>query len=346
MRTLLPLTLLLALALAGCSSDSDDNPADPGDQTPTVVDFSDYAAALAAVVPPEYQGVGKSAMIAGNYTMWTEGDYPILAKAIGNAESDEPMSLYRNLTEVQYFISMIEQASLLGEGVTYAPGPDGNYYMATITIDDLTTPIDVPEGCRVVMGAETIQLTRVFKIDVPEAGMQIHVGYLQNQQTETIVTWRNEGGIGTAFSCATKNLTTGAISIRGAFYKVTPAETASWIYDIATAGDDNTEFVYNMAWYSSTMGDAGGLSCVNGSGDKDVAFGLRYHQYRAPWTRGVYDQWGPYEQLFGPVGDNPYADLNVSDEYPAEYANLLNEPAMFVYDDMPHAMFASPFATE
>ena len=298
------------------------------------------------MVPPEFQGAGKADKVAGNYTMWTEGDYPILDKAIGYALTDEPMSLYRNLNEVQYFISMIEQASQLGEGVTYAPGPDGNYYTATIAIDDLTAPTPIPQECRGVMGVDTIQLTRVFRIDVPEIGMAIHVGYLQDQQNETIVTWRNEGGIGSAFSCANKNLATGMIEVRGAFYKVTETETASWIFDIATAGAENNQFVYNMAWYSSTMGDQGGLGCVSGSGDKNVAFGLRYHQYRAPWTRGIYDQWGPFEQLFGPVGDNPYGDLNVSDEYPAEYANLLNEAGMYVYDDMPQAVFGSPFATE
>lgn len=70
---------------------------------------------------------------------------------------------------------------------------------------------------------------------------------------------------------------------------------------------------------------------------------MRYHQYRAPWSRGQYDSWGPYEQLFGPVGDNPYADLNEGGVYPVAHADLIDETAMFVYDDFPTGRFASPF---
>lgn len=332
---------LLAAVLAGCSSD--DGPSEPTIQPPTAVDFSDYSAALAAVLPPEFDGTGKADKVEGNYGMWTEGQYAILGKAIGSAQSDEPMSLYRNLNDLQQAISMIEQVSQAGAGTFSGPGPDGLMHTVTVEIVDLTEPVAVPAECRGVVNAETLTLTRAYKLSVPDAQIVVHLGYTQNAYGETVVTWQDEQGEGNAFSVATKNLATGAISIRGAFYKVTDQETASWIYDIATAGDDNTEFVYNMAWYSSTMGDEGGLGCVGGSGDKDTQFGLRYHQYRAPWTRGIYDAYGPYQQLFGPVGDNPYADLNEGGEYPSTAVSLIDETTMFVYDDMPHDFFASPF---
>jgi hypothetical protein len=341
MALLLALAPLLALTLTGCSSD--DPAADPTGPAPTVVQFSDYAAAMAAVIPSEFQAVAKSDKIAGQYAMWTEGQYPILGKAIGSALSDEPMSVYRNLNTLQWTIESIEGFALLGEGASSIEGPDGVMYPVTIVIDDLTAAIAVPTECRAVIGADEIALERAFKVVVQDVAMVLHLGYAQTEQAETIVVWQDEQGQGNAFSVATKNLVSGAISIRGAFYKVTEQETASWIYDIATAGADNTEFVYNMAWYSDQMGDASGLSCVSGSGDKNASFGLRYHQYRAPWVRGEYDVWGPYQQLFGPGGGNPYADLNVGGEYPAEQAALIDEAGMFVYDDMPHDMFASPF---
>jgi hypothetical protein len=343
MRKHITLALLLALAMAGCSSDNTDDPAGPNDPDPAVVQFSDYAAAIAAVMPPEFQGVAKTDKVAGNYTMWTEGQYPILGKAIGSAESDEPMSLYRNLNTLEWAIDTIEQFAVLGAGEFTVAGPDGVLYPVIVVIEDLAAPVAVPTECRAVIGADEITLERVFKLVVPDVMMELHFGYAQTEQAETVVTWQDEQGQGNAFSVATTNLVTGEIAIRGAFYKVAAQETASWIYDISTTGADNTEFLYNMAWYSSNMGDAGGLSCVAGSGDKDVSFGLRYHQYRAPWTRGEYDVWGPYQQLFGPTGGNPYADLNLSGEYPAEQEVLIDEASMFVYDDMPHDFFASPF---
>ncbi len=338
MTKLLTLSLLLALALAGCSSDDADDPASPN--VPEAVEFADYAAAMAAVMPPEFTGAAKA---EGNYTMWTEGQYSILGKAIGNAESDEPMSLYRNLNTLQSTISMIEQFAAMGEGEFTGEGPDGFMHTVIITQEDLTQPVAVPAECRGILDVDAMPIEHVIKLEVPDAQIVMHLGYVQSEDAEVVVTWQDEHGEATAFSVAVLDLGTGAVTILGAFYKVTEQETASWIYDISTTGEDNTEFVYNMAWFSSNMGDEGGLSCVNGSGDKDVAFGMRYHQYRAPWIRGQYDTYGPYEQLFGPVGDNPYADLNVDGQYPDNRASLIDEDAMFVYDDMPHAFFASPF---
>jgi hypothetical protein len=339
MRLPLILALLLALALAGCGSD---DPATPPAPDPTAVQFSDYAAAIAAVVPPEFQGTTKSDKVVGDYSMWTEGQYPILGKAIGSAENGQPMSLYRNLNELQWAIELLEQFAALGEGEFSLEGPDSLMYAVTVAIDDLVAPVVVPVECRAVIGADEIALERVYKLTVPDVLLALHLGYAQTDTSETVVTWQDDRGEGTAFSVATKNLLSGEISIRGALYKVVEQETASWIYDIATAGDGNTEFVYNMAWYSSNCGGEGCLSCVNGRGDKNVRFGLRYHNYNAPWTRGEYIQ-APCEQLFGPVGDNPYADLNQSGNYPAEYGNLIDEASMYVYGDMPHGLFESPF---
>ncbi len=332
------LGMFTLIAFVGCSQD-DSTPTAPAGNNETVV-FSDYAAALAAVVPPEFTGRAKA---AGNYSIWIDGDYPLLGKAIGNAQSDEPMSLYRNLNTLESTVELIEQVLAQGEGQVEANDPDGNPVNANLVVEDLTAPVAIPVECQGALGFDELTLAHVCRLSADGDTMALNFGYTRTEARETILSWNQEGTEATSIFYATKDVASGEIEIRGAFYKVTTAETASWIYAIGTAGDDNTQFVYNMAWYSDGMGDAAGLGCVQGSGDRNESFGLRYHQYRAPWTRGVYDAWGPFEQLFGPSGDNPYADLNVDGEYPTDRAGLIDEDAMFVYDDMPHAFFASPF---
>ncbi len=335
------LATLALIALAGCSS-SDSNPATPNPTTP--VTFSDYAAAVAAVAPAEFTRLsspGKAT--SGNYGVWTTGDYPLLGKAIGNAASDEPMSLYRNLNTLQWTVAVIEAVMAQGEGTVEATSPEGDTVSGDLVIRDLTAPVAIPAECRGALGIDELDLQQSCRLVVGDSMLAVAFGYAKTETRETILSWTREGDEATDLFYATKDLVTGAVTIRGAFHKVTTAETASWIYAIGTAGADNTEFTYNMAWYSSGMGQDPGLGCVQGSGDKDVRFGLRYHQYRAPWTRGQYDPTGPFEQLFGPVGDDQYADLNVDGAYPAEHAGLIDEDGMFVYGDMPHAKFASPF---
>ncbi|MFN2370920.1 MAG: hypothetical protein ABR506_07165 [Candidatus Krumholzibacteriia bacterium] len=323
------LAALALLALAGCSSD-DGDPTAPGGSTVT---FTDYASRLSAVAPPEFTSLSKAGADSG-YGWWMNGDYPLLGKAVGNALSDEPMSLYRNLNTLDATIAMIEGLVAQGEGGTGT---------GTFTVDTLTAPVAIPAGAQGALGFAQIELQQVARFALATGGYEVHLAWAQTETDESVLTWMNEGADGATIFYATHDLQTDHVEIRGATYKEGQDETASWIYHIGTADADNSAFTYNMAWYSSTMGDTPGLGCVQGSGDRDTVFGLRFHQYRAPWSSGQYD-WQVLEQLFGPVGAEPYADLNVDGQYPAAHAGLIDEAAMFLYDDMPHALFASPFA--
>lgn len=333
------LAALAMLALAGCSSD-DGDPTAPGGGS--AVTFTDYASRLSAVAPPEFTSLSKAGSDSG-YGSWVNGDFPLLGKAVGNAQSDEPMSLYRNLNTLDQTITMIEGLVAQGEGEVDAENPEGGTQTGTFTVDTLTAPVAIPAAAQGALGFAQIQLQQVARFAMEAGGYEVHLAWAQTATDESVLTWMNEGTGGAAIFYATHDLASDHVEIRGITYKEDAAETASWIYRIGTSGADNTAFTYNMAWYSSTMGENPGLGCVQGSGDRDAAFGLRFHQYRAPWTRGQYD-WLVLEQLFGPAGGETYADLNVDGQYPAAHADLIDEAAMFVYDDMPHALFASPFA--
>ncbi|MFH1843714.1 MAG: hypothetical protein ABIF77_10970 [bacterium] len=332
---------LLVLVAVGCSDSGD--PATPtggGDNNGIEVEFSNYAQLITAVAPPEYE---PGAAQSKDLSIWTDGDYSLLGKVIGSAECDEPMSLHRNLNFIDFVVETLEMALANGEGVGVGETPEGYPVTATITIDELTEPVMIPEMCRRVIGLDQVELQTVCKFNVATLAIEVHFGFAQTAERELILAWEDELGIATNLMYASHDLVTDQVIIRAVFWKTTGSEITSWVYDIGTAGEDNSEFTYNMAWYSDQFGDSAAVACVNGSGDRDTRFGLRYHQYRAPWSRGQYDSWGPYEQLFGPVGDNPYADLNESGEYPVAHADLIDEAAMFVYDDFPTGRFASPF---
>ena len=119
---------------------------------------------------------------------------------------------------------------------------------------------------------------------------------------------------------------------------------ASWAYEIGTSGDDNQDFTYNMAWYSygefpGPEGTPGSLlGCVNGSGNKESRFALRYHQYsNGDWTN-LDEGTGPFEQLFGPG----YSDLN--SEWETYGPDLIDVDAMYHNSDLPSGTFPSPYA--
>lgn len=345
-KGLLGILMIIGLgAVAGCGGSDSTTPLDtPPD--PQAVTFSDFAALIEAVAPPAFEPSAKAAPVEGNYAMWTEGEYALLGKVIGSPDCDEPMSLYRNLNTLDGSISLIEMAMASGEGPTEVQSPEGQTISSVIEIVQLTEQVAIPADCQGALGVAAVDLETMCRISIPDLDMVLEMGFSVTDSTETVLCWQNEGSIGTSLFYATRNLETNQVGLRGAFWKDTGEEVASWIYDIGSAGADNEDFVYNMAWYSSTMGDSPGLGCVNGSGNRNDTFGLRYHQYRDPWIRDAYDVWGPYQQLFGQVEAIPFCDMNDGGVFPDEYSHFFNIEEMFIYADMPLGLFDSPFDAE
>jgi len=343
----------MAILVAGCSGD---DPAAPtgttgDDGEVTGLEIPNFTAAIYAVAPDPY-------VAAKDMGDWTGGDYPLLSKVIGNPETDEPMSLYRNLHEIDRIVSMIENLSAdadmdssysVTENIT-DPSSRATYSV-DITYHAEGMTVSIPLECRTAMGIDSIPMDHYILFEISDIGTKYHLGFGSTDESEWALAWTDEGGTGTNLFYASHDKVTGVFSISGAFWKTMASEytdnaEASWIYNISTSGESNQDFIYNMAWYSygEFPGDGGTLGsllgCVNGSGNKDARFALSFHQYtNGDWVN-VDTNTGPFEQLFGPG----YVDIN--DQWDTYGPDLIHVDDMFVNSNMPTGMFSSPYETD
>lgn len=349
MSLMLVSILTFLLITAGCSSD---DPAAPGSNTPAggSVEVPDFTTAIMDVVPAPYVNSGGKAL-----SDWTGGDYPLLDKVIGNPESDEPMSLYRNLHEIDFMVGMIEnivgQATESYSATDTVASPEGEEFIVQVTYQAEAQHVAIPAGCQAAMGISELDVDHVIKIDVADIGINYQLGFGSNDSGQWALAWTHETMApqnATNLYYATHDLATGEYQIRGAFWKTWPGDygvdaQASWVYSIGTAGQDNQDFTYNMAWYSyGEIQEAGGeltslLGCVNGSGNKDTEFALRYHQYTNNDWASIDTGYGPFEQLFG----SGYSDQN--DRWDPVGAGLIHQDEMYHRADLPTMIFDSPY---
>lgn len=328
--------LICVLALA-CSDSSTNN-----EQNPSGLDItlSSYTALVEAIAPPRFEGgsgLAKPAIMDSVWLYGYNGEYPLLGKVFGE---DEPMSLYRNLDVLDETIDMINSALESGTD-TLTEQEGGETYHGAVLVEEIDGPIEIPEQCQAVLGAEPLTLDYhvAFNIiEMPE--MDLEAGIQVTATEEQVICyqrmptayWDPEMTEGTESNLfwATRNLTTDAVEIRCVFYKDYGDSTcAIWVYNIKTVGE--SDFQYRMSWYSNEESvPEGMLGCIIGGGNKDEQFALRYRDFNPPET-----PYNDVSQLFGP---------NYSDEgdVTEEFEDYVDDTNFFGYEDLPTEILSNP----
>jgi len=359
---MLAVALAAVLALIACSSSDSDDPANPTDpQNPgyestfAALEFNDFGADARRVLPPVYQNNK-----ADDFDMWRDGDYALLGKVFSE---HEPMSIHANIDghdemmqELDMMIQMIVSYEEEHEELPTEPWEfeDPEYGSGTAEFHYLqpTAAIAVPAVCQTVFGRTEVAVEYVLQATYTmDAGMVYetpYFGFTLGEETETLYYWAvgmNEDGEpeGTQLFLAEKDIATEAVEIAGAYFKADgpgEEERCNWVYHMA--GDSSMDFTYNMGWYAECP-DFDLFGCVEGSGNKDVEFGLRYHEYTdtTGWTE--YREDSVSEEIFGPVAGDPYGYID-PEERSGDFADYINAAIMYQRDDSPLDEIPNPFA--
>lgn len=361
---MLALALVAVLALIACSSsdsdgDSPGNPTDPqepGDSMFADMQFNDFGADARRVLPPVYQS-GKSV----DFDMWRDGDYPLLGKVFSE---HEPMSIHRNIDdhdaimlEIDTMIQMVESYTAENEGeLPSEPFEFEHPEYGTGTVDfDFIMPaaaVPVPAVCQTVFGRTEVPVQYVLHVSVQFAGEEMAYespwfGFTLGEDVETVYYWAvgmGEDGQpeGSQLFFAEKDLTSEAVEIAGAYFKADgpgEEERCNWVYHMT--GNSNFDFTYNMGWYAECP-DFDLFACVEGSGNKAVEFGLRYHEYTDTTGWIEYREDSVSEEIFGPVGGDPYGYIDPEDRA-GEPADYIDAASMYLRADSPLDEIPNPF---
>lgn len=361
MSTKTMLTLLAiaaAIGLGACSDGSSDSrdPQDPGDDTllGSLV-LNDFGADARRVLPPIYDNLGLKRVD----DLWHDGEYALLGKVFGE---DEPMSIHRNvqdheaiMVEVETMLAMISAYEAEYGEIPTGPIPFDNdqYGSGTVALQFVATPpaIPVPAVCQTVFGRTSVTVDYALQVEVAIDGgptyTSPYLGLSARDDAQVLYYWRvgtDELGEpnGSQLFLAIKDTATGAFEIAGSYFIPDgPGDEneCNWVYHLTGNPDD--EFTYNMGWYSSSPAFQL-FGCVQGSGDKDVEFGLRYHQYTDTTGWDTIDDQFTSEEVFGPVGDDPYAYIDEANRA-GSLADYIDASIMFVRDDSPLAEIPNPF---
>jgi hypothetical protein len=355
---MLALAVLALLALAACSGDDDgSDPVGPGatyDSQFADVSFNDFGAYARQILPPVYQG-GKASAV----DIWHDGDFPILGKVFSQ---DEPMSIHRNIDdhdmvmqEIEGFLDQLamyeEENDTLPDGPIEFDDPEYGSGSIDIRVTEVTAPIPVPAVCQTVFDCTEVAVDYVMQVSVTSTQGDFespYFGFTMEGDTEVVYYWgvgRGEDGQpdGTQLFMATRDVASESVEIAGAYFKPDgpgDEDRCNWVYRLS--GNAEMEFTYNMGWYSESPAFEL-FACVQGSGDKDTEFGLRYHQYTDTSGWDTLDETWLDAQIFGPVGDDPYAFI-AEDQRSGTIEDYVDQSVMFVREDSPLADIPNPFA--
>ena len=359
--SLVAILAMLMLGLTACSSDDSSDPSDPGNpNNPGTItgslDFADYGAAARQVLPPVYTGSAGKA-----FDIWRGGDFSLLGKVFSE---HEPMSIHANIANHDDVMMQIEEMllSVAEYEAEYGELPsepiafdDPQYGSGTMFVQllEAPAPIAVPSVCQTVFGVTEVAVDYLMHIEVTmDAGatwISPYFGFSASDSAQVLYYWdvnrdETETANGSMLFYATKGASDGAFTIAGATFKPDgpgEEERCNWVYNLT--GNDAFEFTYNMGWYSESP-EFQLFGCIQGSGDKDLEFGLRYHQYTDTSGWDVIDDFaGINLEIFGPVGDDPYASIDEASRN-GTFADYIDESVMYVRDDSPLAEIPNPFA--
>ncbi|MBD3221042.1 hypothetical protein GF314_07335 [bacterium] len=360
---ILVLMTLAMLTFVACSSDDGggDDPSDPtgptvpGDGTFAGVAFNDFSDDARRVLPPVYSRTKSAAD-----SLWHDGEFPILGKVFSDEES---MSIHRNIDEhditmmqIEEFVQQVseyeaEHGELPDGPIDFQGGEFGDGTL-TFNLAEPTTPIAVPAVCQTVFGRTEVAVDYVMQVSIQYDGGEgfesPYFGFTTGGQTEVVYYWSvgyDDDGQpdGSQLFYAVKDTLTDEIEIAGAYFKPDgpgDEDRCNWVYHLT--GNADMEFTYNMGWYSESP-EFQLFGCVQGSGDKDSEFGLRYHQYTDTSGWDEIDPWYVSEQIFGPVGDEDFAFIEEA-ERSGTIEDYVDATVMYQRDDSPLDEIPNPFA--
>lgn len=349
-----PLVLLFCLVavaatLSSCSDD-DDSPTLPGGDDQAFV-VNDFAQDMRDVLPPEFTAPAPAKGVEDD--PWTGGDHPLLGKVIGNEDDlDNPTCIYHNITFIDFYqecLATVLAADSDSDSMTVATPMGWDMTIAYQRHAGALT-VSVPEGCRAQFGVDSVALDGYVTfsgiMDCPDfpdpMPLLLQIGYAQDGDVQELLVCLELTGESIALMRSTKDASDGGFHVSAADLGTHAAngETYGHWHDVDGLADGR--FVYNMAWYSDQAGDCECFSCVNGSGDADAEFGLRYHQLDAlNGFVGIDQNWGPFERIFGPRDGDPYADITAEAQHAIDF--YADPDAMFEYGEVCTAAFDSPF---
>lgn len=351
----------LSLTIIACSSDDSTTPATGG--TPnddTVVgslSFNDFGGDARAVLPPTYTDTG----LKVDEDIWHETSHPLLGKVFSE---NEPMSIHRNIEDhddvMEQIESMLETIAtaesetgeIPTEPVPFTHEEHGSGTM-TIQFVEAPAPIAVPAVCQTVFGRTSVTVDYALHIEVEFDGggtySTPYFGLSASEDAQVLYYWAvgmSEQGEpeGSQLFLATKDMTTEVFEIAGSYFKADgpgEEERCNWVYHLT--GTSDYDFEYNMGWYSESPAFEL-FGCVQGSGNKDVEFGLRFHQYTDTSGWDTYEGDFVSEEIFGPVGDDPYAFI-LDPNRAGTIDDYIDESVMYQRSDSPLDEIPNPFLT-
>lgn len=308
------------------------------------VQLSGYSDLVEEIAPPPFASGGALGKLffdpAIMDSIWKYGEHALLGKVFGDSACQEPFALYRNMMELDESIDQINWGLEVGEDTVECDGPEGNMN-AVIEIEELTSPVAIPEECQSVIGFQTIDLDYHLSFSILEFdGMQLDAGFKSTDSVETVLFFfsstNEEEGQWYGFTesnlfWATRNLITDAIQIRCIFFKGLDDDKVMWAYEIKTVG--TSDFQYKLTWYSNEVGvEEGFIGRIIGGGNNEVKFILRYQDFMISDTL---DANRDIIQMF--TGD--YADAGADT---IGYAQYIDESDYYTYDDLPTALIDNP----
>ncbi len=316
---------------AGCS-DSGTNPAnDEWSQA----DFADYEEIMEEIAPPPYEEpVASSGAID---PMWT-GTF--LKKVFSE---DEPMSLYANLATFQETIDNLKQFLLVDSNMNFMLDTAASDINDWATLTELTDPTSIPAELQAVFGEE-ISLDYLVSVDFPgtDTGWVNHIAFSFSDTTQDIMVYMQrteEAPIEISYLYyAHFNAEDSTIDMRGVVYKdYGDGTAASWSYLIDS--DELENFAYRMSWYAALEEEETDLlGCIIGGGNRDEEFALSYREYK-PADSSDYFAGLSQEEVFALDGLEYVEGTGLI----TAFEDYVDEALFITYDDMPQALFSSPF---
>ena len=345
----LALSFALVFLYAGCSDDSA-TPLTPGGTTAdtTAISMVDITEIISAVAPPTFTAP-TAAPALDSFAIWTSGDYPLLEKVFGD---DDPQALYRNITDFEFNMEMLQTLLLQDEngavitGTFYdtvtvsIEGSDMEMYVTT-EVTTLSAATTIPTAFQGILGTshDLDYLVEIAVEQMPNGIMNIGLKIDSAEQTMLVYESGMGGGEGSTESSlrlATLDLADSTFEFNGVLFSDDGQGQFSVSYIMTSEADGG--FAYRMSWFSDEIPapDYTLLGCIIGGGNKDTEFALKYRQYTPANDASIDSEWS-FDEVFGPNYTNGTGLIT-------DYASYVNEELIISYSLVPQAEFGSPWS--